>query len=267
MKNKVDISFITTIKNGSLLFEETAESVSLQRGVSFEYIVVDDGSSAEEKKKISSILNRLQQESGLNFKYIDNKATGRARALNYAILNSNGRYIANIDADDPSSPDRAKMQLSVIEYSEFDVVFSRSLIILNDEKCHFFDCNASEKVENVKKMGIELLARNPLNHSSLFARRDFFNKFSYDNNKEMMIDYDLYLRAYQAGQRLGIIESKLASKRLHPDQSFERSNHFNYVWNCYKLQLNYLRFDCKYILIYFKILSKLLYGIIKGILR
>lgn len=90
------VSIIMPAYNSERYIKETIESVLKQTYKNFELIIVDDNSSDNTYKmieKFSKIDTRIKI-----FKLSNN--CGAAKARNLALKNSNGRFIAYLDADD-----------------------------------------------------------------------------------------------------------------------------------------------------------------------
>src|SRR5699024_9515182 len=108
MKNL--ISVVCTVKNGNNTLIPTLESVLNQSYNNFEFIIVDDGSTDD----TLDILERYQKNNK-NIKIIKTEGIGRSRALNLAIRSAQGKYIANIDADDLWHPLKLEKQVDAVK--------------------------------------------------------------------------------------------------------------------------------------------------------
>jgi glycosyltransferase involved in cell wall biosynthesis len=89
-----DFTVITPVYNGAAWIEETVQSVlSVLEGLSFEYIVIDDGSS----DNTSEILNKYQ--GTIRIEHQPNQ--GEASAVNNGLRLAKGQYVIIVSADDP----------------------------------------------------------------------------------------------------------------------------------------------------------------------
>src|SRR2546430_10111904 len=97
-----DISVILSVYNGEEYLKECIESILVQTFKSFEFIIVDDGSTDNSK----SIINSYNDP---RIKLISQKNQGLASALNTGIKHAQGKYIARMDADDIAMPNRFRL--------------------------------------------------------------------------------------------------------------------------------------------------------------
>jgi glycosyltransferase involved in cell wall biosynthesis len=104
--NKPFISCIIPTFNRASLLKEAIESTIHQTFENWELIVVDDGSSDNTEKIVNEFI--LQDHRIIYYK---NDKKGQASARNYGLFRSNGQYIAFLDDDDISLPNRFESQL------------------------------------------------------------------------------------------------------------------------------------------------------------
>ena len=105
----VTISVVMPVYNTKEEYLRKAiESILNQTFSDFEFIIIDDGSTTNVKEIISSYAdNRI--------KYIYQENTGIVGALNKGLDNAIGKYIARMDSDDISLPDRFEKQIYIME--------------------------------------------------------------------------------------------------------------------------------------------------------
>ncbi|MCK5687171.1 glycosyltransferase, partial [bacterium] len=102
------VSVIIPAFNAEKFICDAIESVLQQTYKGYEIIVVDDGST----DNTASLLNNY----GKAIKYIRQENKGLAIARNVAIQNSQGEYIALLDADDLFSPNRLARGVDVLDH-------------------------------------------------------------------------------------------------------------------------------------------------------
>lgn len=221
-----DISVICSVKNGGRYIEETVNSVLRQTYEAWELIIVDDGSSDD-------TLEKLQQMARVDsrIKVFSTSGIGRGKALNLALRHSGGSKIANIDADDPSHPQRLEILGNLLNaHKDFSLVGSSFVVLMGDENPTWRPVNpTSIPVRDITPL---LPRSNPLIHSSVLVRKeDLREAGGYNETIDTHFDYELWIRMAGKGYRLGKAELPLASKRAHSRQSFEAKRRFKYLMN------------------------------------
>lgn len=117
------VTIIVTVYNGENTIISTINSILKQTYTNIEIIIIDDYSTDETWKIINNIA-----KGDSRVKIYKNIVKGRARALNLAIERSSGRYIANIDADDLSHPERIARQVDFLKKNkQFGFVSNRCI--------------------------------------------------------------------------------------------------------------------------------------------
>ncbi|MFC4599651.1 glycosyltransferase [Cohnella hongkongensis] len=114
-----DVSVIMPVYNGSAYLKEAISSVLAQTYSSFEFVIVDDGSTDESAaiiESFASIDSRIVYEQ-----HASNRGVSAAR--NTAIRKSSGSIMMMTDADDIQLPDRLERSLAHLERHKADMVF------------------------------------------------------------------------------------------------------------------------------------------------
>jgi glycosyltransferase involved in cell wall biosynthesis len=70
----------------------------------FEFLIVNDGSTDNSEKIIKSF-------SDSRIIYMSKPNTGLTKSLNFGLMQAKGEYIARIDCDDYSMPNRLDLQI------------------------------------------------------------------------------------------------------------------------------------------------------------
>lgn len=103
------VSVLLASYNHEKFVEAAVRSVMEQRGVSFELIVVDDGSS----DRSPEILKRLSEELGFRFVHRPNK--GVVATCNELLSYARGKFYCTFSSDDIMPPDRLAKQFQFLE--------------------------------------------------------------------------------------------------------------------------------------------------------
>lgn len=113
------VSVLMTIYNAEQYLKEAIDSIVAQTFADWELIAIENGSS----DKSPAILSGYQDERIRVFALPEN--IGRTPALRYAFEQARGEYIAVLDADDVSHPERLKKQVAHLDqYHEVALVGS-----------------------------------------------------------------------------------------------------------------------------------------------
>ncbi len=107
--NQPKISVLMPVFNGELYLKESIDSILNQTFSDFEFLIINDCSTDNSSGIIASYHDK-------RIKYIKNESNlGIAASLNKGIALASGEYIARMDGDDISCPDRLLTQIKFIE--------------------------------------------------------------------------------------------------------------------------------------------------------
>lgn len=215
------ISVIMPVYNTEKYLKESIESIINQSYKNFEFIIINDGST----DKSLDIINEYARKDN-RIVVISRKNKGLTYSLNEGISLANGEFIARMDSDDISMPERFEKQLNYFyDNNELDIVGSCANLIgdkdlLKDEKDNYSWVNINFKLnEDIEGVFLKECA---IPHPSVMMKKTFLKKiggyFEYTTE-----DYNLWLRAIKNGYRIGKLKEKLISYRIH-NNSLMRSN-------------------------------------------
>lgn len=158
------VSIVSVFYNRSSLVEGTVKSLQNQDMDDYEILLVDDGSTDD-------TLARLQAYADDRTRIIEGPNQGFVNAINAAIDQARGKYIAIHGSGDISFPQRLSRQSQVLdERPDVGVVGCRSEIVTlqSTRPPHIaqkpFDGDASQLI----------LAYNPFHHGEVMFRKDLF---------------------------------------------------------------------------------------------
>ena len=126
MKNYNDIlvSVIMPVYNGALYLREAIDSILSQTHTNLELIIINDGSNDNSEEIILSYEdNRIRY-------IINEKNSGICVTLNKGLDIAKGKYIARMDCDDISCPERLQMQIEYMEQNPSIGVLGSDIIVL-----------------------------------------------------------------------------------------------------------------------------------------
>ncbi len=105
------VSIIMPCHNSSVFIMEAIQSIVDQTYTNWELLVMDDHST----DNTVSLVRGMQEEDGRIVLHTSEENYGVARQMNKGIARARGEYIARMDSDDRSAPERIIQQLSYLE--------------------------------------------------------------------------------------------------------------------------------------------------------
>lgn len=208
-QQNVRISIITCCYNAAQYLEEAINSILNQSFQNFELILIDDASLDNTLAICESYSQRDSRVKTISLPV----NVGVAAARNAGIQIACGEWIAILDSDDVSMPDRLAEQIKVAE-SNRDIVLIGSNSVLIDKngkhtKCYQYPTKNADLVRN-----LESIKKFPP-HSSILYRKDAVRRALGFNTKFVQSeDWDLWLRLSKIGQ-LASVDKTLVKIRKH----------------------------------------------------
>ena len=225
------VSVVTTAYNAEAFIEPAIRSVLDQRGVQVEHVIVDDGSDDRTVEMVRAV-------GDPRIHVVEAGRVGRGCALNLALDATRHEYVAVLDADDVSHPDRLAVELrAIIDRPDLAAVGTGQLLLRGATEPVWPMSDDTDFDPAVRDVGGEVVYYNPLSHSSVLFRRAALERVGgYDARRRALFDWDLYLRLVAAGFQLAKLEIPLVGKRIHPQQFFEGGKTVTYAFECLLLQ-------------------------------
>jgi glycosyltransferase involved in cell wall biosynthesis len=105
------VSVVMAVYNEAEYISTAIESILRQTFEDFEFLIIDDGSS----DKTPEIIKHYAERDGRIRHLVNETNKGLPTSLNRGIEAANGEYIARMDADDRSLPERFERQVEFLE--------------------------------------------------------------------------------------------------------------------------------------------------------
>lgn len=186
---------------------KSIDSIINQTFRDLEIIIVDDNPNNTELK---TILDSLTDE---RIKLIYNeKNMGLVNSLNRALKVATGEYIARMDADDISFPDRLEKQLKYLQEKDLDLV--GGWLVLIDDSEEDREIMKYEFPSSVEGVNATVRFGSPIPHPTWLGRRKVFDELNGYRNVRYCEDYDFVLRAVYHGFKLGSIPDYVLRYRI-----------------------------------------------------
>lgn len=211
------VSVLMSVHNEKSDFLKLAiKSICDQTYPSIEFIIIDDASD----KECSLYLKKLCNEYN-HIKLIRNEYNlGLTKTLNKGLSIARGTYIARMDADDYSCPDRIEKQVSFLQRHDNIDVLGTGVVSFGKKSVFMSPMNGL----SYKRVEADLFFTSTLCHPSVMIRRSFLQRTGllYDELVKKGQDYDLWERASVSGH-LAVMSNVLLYYRLHDTQITSKS--------------------------------------------
>jgi len=207
MKNDF-ISVVIPTYNRVTFLKDAIDSVLAQTFLDFELIVVDDGSTDDTPKLLSSYNNKVRVITQTN--------QGPSAARNRGIEAAKSPWIAFLDSDDVWKPDKLKKQVRFItDNPDTKICQTEEVWIRNGKRV-----NPRKKHEMHSGWIYEqCLPRCIVSPSSVMIHKDVFEKVGlFDETMLACEDYDLWLRVTPHYPVFLVREQLIVKQGGHDDQ-------------------------------------------------
>jgi len=151
-------------------------------------------------------------------RWISRKQPGIIGALNTGIAEARGDYIARMDDDDIAYPDRLSIQLRHLLTRQLDICgarirfFSEENSVGEGNQRYARWLNSLTTPDEIKQ---SIFIESPIPHPTFFAHKNTWQQLGGYQDNNWPEDYDLLLRAWQLGLRMGKPEQVLLDWREH----------------------------------------------------
>lgn len=207
------ISVVIPTFNRCGFVREAVASVCVQRGVAYETIVVDDGST-------DGTAEVLEREFGGCVHLVRSENRGVAAARNLGVASSRGEVVAFLDSDDLWMPEKLREQVRfLVEHPEAEICQTQEIWMRNGVRVN--PCGHHRKPSG--DIFGPSLRRCLVSPSAVMMRRSLFERLrGFDESLPVCEDYDLWLRTAR-DTPVWLIDRALVVKRGgHADQLSRR---------------------------------------------
>lgn len=234
------ISVILPYYNSADTLSESIESILSQQFEDFELLLVDNNSEDESYDLASRFAARDHR-----IRLLSEDNQGIAHALNRGLAESRGKYIARMDADDISYPERFLLQCQFLEDNPDTGLIACCVNYIHDEGLQYglFEYvkwnNGIISFDDISK---SRFIESPVIHPTVMFRRELFDRFGPYKQGEFPEDYELWLRWLENGVKMEklpniLLDWRDSSKRLTRTDDrystlsfFETKTVFLYNW-------------------------------------
>ena len=223
------VSVVMPVKECNPEFlEKSVSSILNQTLTDLELIIVLD----HDMRPIDFVQDIFEEyRDDKRIRVIENRTKGFVEALNFGLLASRGEYIARLDSDDISLPDRFKTQIQAVKKLNLDLVGGWAYVI--DE--NGFSIGELTPPTNPVAIRRLIMLHNPFLHSTMLFKKSILKRSGpYNISLYGAEDYDLWLRIISLGYRFANIPNYVIKLRETSDSVMRGQQ-----WK--KTRINYAR--------------------------
>ena len=224
---------MSTYKEDEKLLRESIESILNQTYKDFEYIIILDYPDNDVHKSV--IEEYALKDDRIHF-YINEKNMGLTDSLNRGLSLCHGEYIARMDADDISLPDRLERQMKYLEKNHYDLIGGITEMI-NENGSLLYSIKSVPT--DPKKINKALRYSQCIAHPTWLGRKEVFEKNAGYRHMPLCEDYDFTLRAVLNGFVISnlneaVLKYRMTSNSISRSNLFEQYLYMSYITNEYK---------------------------------
>ncbi|MDB3972300.1 glycosyltransferase [Candidatus Thioglobus sp.] len=205
----IKISVVMSVFNGERYLEDSIKSILNQSYRDIEFIIINDGSTdctLEIIKRYQNADNRII--------LIDQENMGLTKSLNVGLKHVTGDYVARMDADDISTPDRFTLFLKFMRINNNVSIYTTPALMINKNETsmrvipNYFRRNGFNQVM--------LNYHNSLIHGALIIKTNLIKKFKYNEAFGYSQDFELYHRLMRNKHSISYDKNNITYKlRIH----------------------------------------------------
>ena len=205
------ISVLMPAFNSEEYIAESIESILSSNYLNYEFIIVDDGSTDATNEIIKKYLKKYENI------FLHNKLnSGIVDSLNYGLKFCKGKWVARLDSDDLSSPDRLGKQLKIAESINNVGLVGSDYIRIDKFGNELYSYGFPTSNHKLKKRLTKCKAFFP--HSSAFFNKELVDFLGgYRTRVSHSEDWDLWIRISQY-KKIVSVNGKLLKIRDHEKQ-------------------------------------------------
>ena len=223
------VSILMPVYNTAPYLKEAIDSILSQTFKDFELIVLNDCSP----DNADEILDTYNDTRIVRYK--GERNMGLSNVLNAGMDMARGKYIARMDSDDISLPNRLEIQVKYMEeHPDIDLCSCGMKMFGAKDDVWIRDADP-------EKVKVTALFFSPSLHASSIWRKESFDRNGLRFRQEMVPaeDYDMWCRALSKGLKLVNLPNVLYRYRIHPSQATTHTEKSRL--KCREIQQEYMK--------------------------
>jgi len=230
------VSVILPVYNGGIFLADAISSILNQTYKDFELIVIDDGST----DRTAEVLDHFRKQDD-RVRLISRPNRGLVASLNEGIDMARGRFIARMDADDISYPNRLERQLQLLQCDpDLDLVAARAILIDENNQITGAFSFALQHQDICKRpwLGFHFA------HPTWMGKTSWFQKYRYAlTNSDRCEDQEILTRSY-LNSKFCTLDEVVFAYRIRSETDWQQL--FKTRCSVLKMQQHYFQSDGPY---------------------
>ncbi len=209
MSNIPKVTVLMPVYNGEEYLREAIESILGQSFTDFELLIINDGSTDRSVEIIQSYRDP-------RIRLVHNERNmGLVPTLNKGVKLANGEYIARMDADDISLPERFAKEVLFLDSHPLISVVSVKALLINAKGTEDGLWLADKNTTTWSEIYQLLPKENCVVHPGVMIRKEVIANYGFNPKQKDAEDYDLWLRIASDGHKIEKIDEELLKYRIH----------------------------------------------------
>jgi len=208
MENKL-VSVVMSVYNNVEYIDKAVTSILEQTYENFEFIIIDDCSNDGSREKLQEYATKDSRIELL----LNEKNRGLTKNLNRGLQLAKGEFIARMDGDDYSFPERFGKQIEYLQQNKQVVLVGTGYYIIDSE-----DHRSTLNIEGGEPWEVfwKSIFGPVIMHPSAIFRKTLIdnNSLKYREETFPAEDFDMWSRMMRYGD-CGIVQEPLIEYRLH----------------------------------------------------
>jgi glycosyltransferase involved in cell wall biosynthesis len=201
------ISVILPVRNGIRTLARALASIRGQTEIRWELIVVDDGSIDGTRELLDGAAR-----ADARIRVLAQPALGLVAALNAGLAAARGEFLARMDADDESHPERLARQVAHLQ-AEPGLGLVSCLVDFGGDRIasagYALHVDWLNTLRSPAEIALNRFVESPLAHPSVMFRRELVARHGGYRDGDFPEDYELWLRWLDAGVAMAKVPETL----------------------------------------------------------
>lgn len=223
MNKEVLVSIIIPTYNSEKYLSDCLKSVYNQTYKNTEVIIINDGSTDGSEKIINKYYKKYKNKTIVLH---NKKASGSGEvASNSGIKKSKGKYVAIMDSDDISLPNRIKLEVDFLEKNKDIFLVSTSVVIIDENNKKICNLDVNKKYFDILK---KIYLSNSIINSSVMFRKSEVEDDFYKIKYPFFNDYYSWFYYLKNGKKIVTLKQRLVKYRINLNSSTRKNLKRNY---------------------------------------